>query len=167
MRIFLVGFMGSGKTTIGRKLSQRLGFTFIDQDDLIEETAGMTIPEIFSKEGEDGFRNREHQAIKELLSRDNVVVATGGGAPCFFNNMQLYNQNGITIYLKMPPAALASRLKDSATERPLIKNKSESELISYIQNTLEERKPYYEQATYTIKGIHLQVTDVIKIVDLI
>ena len=163
MRIFLIGFMGSGKTTIGRKLSHRLGFTFIDQDDLIEEMAVMTIPEIFSKEGEEGFRNREHQAIKELLTHNNVVVATGGGAPCFFNNMDLYNENGITIYLKMAPEILTSRLKYSATERPLIKNKTTDELLNFVETSLKKREKFYQQATFVIEGIDLKVEDILNV----
>lgn len=158
--------MGSGKTTIGKKLAGRMGFDFIDQDDFIEEMAGKTIPEIFATEGESCFRKTEHAAIKRMIGKDNLVVATGGGAPCFFNNMQLYNESGITIYLKMQPAALVSRLKYSATERPLIKKKSEEELLAYVNDTLNEREKYYRQATFTIEGINLQVEDILSLLGL-
>lgn len=158
--------MGSGKTTIGHRLARQLGYAFMDQDDLIEELAEKKIPEIFESEGEAGFRKQERQAIQNLIKQTNLVVATGGGAPCFFNNMQVYNENGITIYLKLPPKALAMRLKDSSTERPLIKNKSEEELINYIEQTLQEREKYYQQATFVIEGINLRVEDILQVLGL-
>lgn len=166
MRIFLIGYMGSGKTTIGKKIAAQMGFQFIDQDDLIQEMAGMTIPEIFQNEGEDGFRKWEHLAIKQVIDYDNVVVATGGGAPCFFNNMQLYNANGVTIYLKMKPEVLAIRLMDSATERPLIKGKSKNELVGFIYKSLAEREKYYNLATFVIEGVNVQVKDILNVLGL-
>ncbi len=166
MRIFLVGFMGSGKTTIGKKLARQMKFTFIDQDDYIEQMAGRSIPEIFDTDGEQGFRKLEHDAIKELVKKDYLIVATGGGAPCFFNNMHLYNQNGITIYLKMTPEILTARLKYSAIQRPLIKNKTTDELLAFVETSLHKREKYYQQATFIIEGFDLKVEDILNVLGL-
>jgi len=110
MRIFLIGFMGSGKTTVGQKLARRLGYSFIDMDMQIEKESSMSINQIFKELGEDGFRRREHDLLLRIIRMDNVVVSTGGGVPCFDNNMELINQNGMSIYLKMTPESLVKRL---------------------------------------------------------
>lgn len=154
-RIFLIGFMGSGKSTLGSKLAHRIGHEFIDMDRLIEETADMSIPEIFSEHGEEVFRKWESDILNELCNREKLVVATGGGAPCHSNLMRLMNEHGTTIYLRLSPDELKSRLIRSRTERPLIKNKSEEELILFIENLLEQREQYYNQANYIVNGINL------------
>src|SRR5690606_26622914 len=145
MRIFLIGFMGSGKTTLGAKLASKLGYPFIDLDKTIEEQAGMSIREYFQQYGENAFRELEKQVLQNTEYPENAVIATGGGAPCFFDNMDWMNRNGVTIYLSMTPKALANRLEKGKDERPLIKDLSPEGLIQYIASKLQERNTFYKQ----------------------
>ncbi|MDP4184433.1 MAG: shikimate kinase [Bacteroidota bacterium] len=163
--IYLIGYMGSGKTTLGRKLANRLGYSFIDLDKFIEEKYFRSIPQIFEEEGECGFREKEHKALEEIASFSNVVVATGGGAPCFYNNIEIMNQNGATLFIDVDAGMLASRLKHSKGERPLVKDKSPDELLEFICQALEQRRPYYEQALYCVRGGNLTVDDLLKILE--
>lgn len=156
--------MGSGKTTIGKPLAAKLGCKFIDQDDIIEQRFGMSITEVFAKEGESEFRQTEHEVLAELSKLENVVIATGGGCPCFFNNMELMNEHGITIYLKGDPKTLVHRLRDSHGTRPLIKDKSEPELIQYVKDKLTEREPFYSRAKHVIQTINLKVEDIVMLI---
>jgi len=158
-RIFLIGFMGSGKTTLGSSLARKLSYEFVDMDHLIEETAGMTVPGIFSEHGEKVFRKWEYDILKELCQRDKVVIATGGGAPCHGEMMSIMNANGTTIYIKLSPPALKTRLLQSKTERPLIKGKTETELLDFITDLLDKRESYYMQAHHTAEGINLDVNN--------
>ncbi len=155
MKIFLVGFMGSGKTTIGKKLANYLDFKFIDLDKLIEDKAGMSISEYFSRFGEDAFRVMEGQVLRESVYPENSVIAAGGGTPCFHDNMRWMNENGKVVYLSLPPKALASRLEHSTTERPLIKHLRGDELVSFIAKKLREREPFYNQAKFIAEGTGL------------
>jgi shikimate kinase len=156
--------MGSGKTTLGKQLARKLGYSFIDQDDYIEENAGITIAEYFSKFGEQAFRKYEHESLKKLVEFDNAVISTGGGAPCFFNNIDIMNQNGIAIYLKMKPEVLKSRLKHAQAERPLIKGKTEEELLEFIKIKLTERDPFYLKAKHVIESVDLKSDDLYQLV---
>ena len=165
MRIYLIGFMGSGKTTIGKPLAKRLGYQFIDQDDVIEKRFGMTITEVFASVGETKFRETEHDILSELSQLNNVVIATGGGCPCFFDNMELMNQHGFTIYLKGDPKTLVHRLKDSHGTRPLIKGKTEAELMQYVTDKLLEREGLYSLAKSTIQSLNLKVEDILMLVE--
>ena len=158
-RIFLIGFMGSGKSTLGSKLARKIGFDFVDMDHLIEETAGMTIPGIFKEHGEQVFRKWEHDILLELCDRKKVVVSTGGGAPCHNDMIRIMNDHGATIYIQLPPLSLKNRLFNSSTERPLIKGKSEQELEEYITILLGEREKYYQQAAYIVNGVNLKPED--------
>lgn len=142
--------MGSGKSTIGRKLAQKLNLDFIDLDTYIESRNFKTVSQIFKDLGEDGFRQLEHKALLEVSQFENVVIATGGGAPCFYDNIEIIKKTGFSIYLKGTPQLLAERLLRSKTERPLIKNKSKEELMTFITDALEHRSPWYEQADKTI-----------------
>jgi len=155
-RIFLIGFMGSGKSTLGSKLAYRIGYDFIDMDRLIEETAELSIPAIFSEHGEEVFRKWESDILHELCHREKVVIATGGGAPCHSMLMDVMNSHGTTVYIRLSPEELKSRLIRSRTERPLIKGKSEEELIEYINKLLEQREDYYNKASMVVNGINLQ-----------
>ena len=150
MRIYLVGFMGCGKSTIGRKLAILLSMNFIDLDKYIEERYFKTVPLIFSEEGENGFRKKERHSLMEVSQFEDVVIGTGGGTPCFFDNMEVMNLSGITIYLAPDTETLANRILKSKTERPLISGKSREELISYINLALKKRIPFYEQAKIII-----------------
>ena len=150
MRIYLIGYMGCGKSTLGRRLSNYLGLQFVDMDHYIEERNCKTIPQIFKEEGEDEFRKKERKALEELSAFTDIVIATGGGAPCFFDNVELMNKSGNTVYLNIAPNILADRLLKSKTERPLIKGKSRKELIAFIDETLKKRNEFYFQAKYQI-----------------
>ena len=150
MRIYLIGYMGSGKSTLGRRLSKHLSVQFVDMDHYIEERNYKTIPQIFAEEGEAEFRKKERKALEELSEFTDIVIATGGGAPCFFDNIDLMNKSGKTIYLNIDPEILAERLIKSKTERPLIKGKSKEELVAFIDSTLKKRNEFYKQAKYQI-----------------
>jgi len=150
MRIYLVGYMGSGKSRLGRRFSEHLKTQFVDMDFYIEERNCKSIPKIFAEEGEAEFRNKERKALEELSEFTDLVIATGGGAPCFFDNMDLMNETGKTIYLNIDPAILADRLMKSKTERPLIQGKSKEELIAFIDETLKKRNEFYSKAQIQI-----------------
>ncbi len=161
MKIFLIGYMASGKSTIGRKLSQELGVPFIDLDKYIEEKYFKTIPQIFEQEGEDAFRKKEHTSLKEVAEFESAVIATGGGAPCFFDNIDVMNQSGFCVFLDVDAEELASRLMQSKTERPLIKGKSPDELVDFIESMMAKRRPFYEKAKCVLKGKDIQAEDVV------
>jgi shikimate kinase len=151
-RIYIIGFMGSGKSTFGKRLALRMNYSFIDMDSLIEEEAGMPIGKIFDEKGEDEFRKMEHEVVLRTSKMESVVVSTGGGVPCFFDNMDIINRNGISIYLKMTSDDLLKRLKGSKYERPLIRDLSTDEMADYIKKKLREREPYYLKSKYVIDG---------------
>ena len=145
-RIYLIGYMGSGKTSIGKGLADKLGFQFIDTDHFIENRQRKTINEIFSQKGEDTFRFMEHKALEEISLFENVVISTGGGSPCFYSNMELMNKSGFTIYLKTSPEELTKRLNLTKNKRPLIKEKTSEEMQAFIAENIEKRNHYYDQA---------------------
>lgn len=163
MLIFLIGYMGSGKTTAGKKLAQALGYEFVDVDDLIELKEGKTIAQLFDAEGEDCFREIEKQVLQATFNKNNAVISTGGGAPCFFDNMEQMNKHGKTIYIELEPRVLAERLKNEKNERPLIKNKTDEKLLSFIEATLAKRNPYYKKAQKIVEGANLTVDDLLTI----
>ena len=152
MRIFLTGYMGCGKSTIGRKIAALMGINFIDLDKYIEERNFKSVPDIFAQEGEAAFREKERLALLEVAQFENIVIGTGGGAPCHFDNMKRMNDSGITIYLAPDNETLAYRLLKSKTERPLIAGKSSEELKLFIVQALEKRAPFYEQSKIIIRG---------------
>ena len=146
--------MGAGKSTIGKELAARLNYRFIDTDLLIEEKENMSISELFQQKGEKYFREVERDVLIEAASNDeNFVMSTGGGAPCFMDNMELLNSFGITVYLKMDANDLYARLSDTRESvRPLLQNKSSDELLTYISNKLTEREPFYSRSKVIISG---------------
>lgn len=158
-KIFLIGYMGSGKSTAGEQLAAKLGYEFVDLDSFIEGECNQSIEEIFAEKGENEFRAIEHNALKKLINKDNAVIACGGGTPCYYGNMELMNSSGTTIYLKMSVDSLTSRLLESKNARPLIANKSESELKSFITAHLQKREDIYHQAQYIVKGKNLNVEE--------
>lgn len=153
--------MGSGKTTLGARLASKLSYSFIDLDKKIEEEAGMSIKEYFQRYGENTFRELEKNVLQSAKYPENVVIATGGGAPCFFDNIDWMNKNGITIYLSMQPAVLASRLEKGKEERPLIKDLGRKELVDFIASRLEHRNPFYKKAEYIMEGADLTASKII------
>lgn len=158
-KFFITGYMGSGKSTAGKKLSAKLAYEFIDLDKFIEAEYQQSIPEIFSSKGEKEFRAMEHNALKKLIEKDNIVVACGGGTPCYYNNMELMNNNGNTVYLKMSADSLVHRLLDAKEKRPLLANKTEAELRTFVARQLEKREDFYQQAQYIVKGKDLDLEE--------
>jgi shikimate kinase len=158
MRIFLTGFMAAGKTTVGRRLSKILDLDFMDLDSEIEKVTGITISEWFRQKGESEFRKMESEVLHSLTeAHAHAVISTGGGAPCFHGNMKFMNERGITIYLKLPPRALVSRLSDSKGSRPLIEDMNAEELTDYIEKTLATRDPFYNNAEIIADGLSVDV----------
>lgn len=156
VRIFLIGYMGVGKTTIGRELAKKLNFEFVDLDHFIQNRYNKDITSIFEEEGEAKFREIENKTLREVATFENVVVSTGGGAPCFFDNMDIMNQSGLTIYLKATPELLTNRLITSNRDkRPLIKNKTEDELLQFISENIVKRDPFYSLAHLTFESDEL------------
>ena len=149
-RIILIGYMGAGKTTIGKALSKRLGLMFYDLDWYIESRMHKTIAQIFADDGEDGFREIEYNMLHEVAEFENVIVSCGGGTPCFFDNMDYLNAQGETIYLQAAPEVLAKHLKMGKVVRPLIVGKTDEELLAYISESLEKREPYYSRAKHIL-----------------
>ena len=163
MIIFLVGFMGSGKSTVGKGLARRLGYSFIDMDARIEGEHGLSINEIFEKLGEKAFREMENKLLKEMVSLKDAVISTGGGLPCTGNNMDLINRKGVSIYLRMDPAALLNRLSRGKSRRPLIRHLSREELETFIYEKLKEREPVYLKAHHIVDGLDVELDELAEI----
>jgi shikimate kinase len=149
-RIILIGYMGSGKTTVGKALSKETGMMFYDLDWYIESRMRKTVSQIFAERGEEGFRQIEYNMLHEVAEFEDVIISCGGGTPCFFDNMDYLNQQGDVVYLKATPETLYKHLMMAKVERPLLKNKSPEELIAYITEHLKERSPFYEKARYSL-----------------
>ncbi len=161
-RIILIGYMGSGKTTVGRALSKETGMMFYDLDWYIESRMRKTVAQIFAEKGEEGFRKIEYNMLHEVAEFENVIISCGGGTPCFFDNMDYLNQQGDVVYLKCEPETLYKHLLMGKVERPLIKGKTPEELIAYITNHLAEREPFYSRAQHTLDVTVLDEYDKIK-----
>jgi shikimate kinase len=146
-RIFLVGYMGVGKSTVGRMLAREMGFGFIDLDKYIEKREGRTIARLFKEKGEGGFREVERQMLGEVCGLDEVVVATGGGTPCYYNNMEEMKGAGKTVYLRASVEELAGRIEMSRNVRPVVAGKRGGELREFIGGSLRQREVYYMQAS--------------------
>lgn len=149
-RIILIGYMGAGKTTIGKVLAREMGLEFYDLDNYIEDRFHQKIPDIFAEKGEEGFREMERKMLHEVAEFENIIISCGGGTPCFFDNMEYMNQQGETIFLNGSPAVLKEHLLMGKTQRPLIQGKSPEELEEYIKTSLQSRLPYYQKAKHTI-----------------
>jgi shikimate kinase len=153
MRIFLLGFMGSGKSSIGKSLAGKLHYSFFDLDTYIQDMTGKTIADIFIEKGETAFRKLERKALKEIIKTDNIVVSCGGGTPCFFDNISMMNKKGLTVYMKYPIGKLKSRLLPNMGKRPLLKNiDSPEDLESFIRKKLEEREIFYLEAKLVLNN---------------
>lgn len=150
--VFLIGYMGAGKTTVGRLLAVALKKSFLDLDDLIEARTGMTIPVIFETEGEPGFRWHEQEALHSLKGKADLIVATGGGCPVFADNIEWMNLHGITLYLRCHPGYLFHRIAPEKKRRPLIANLDDVDIMDYILDSLKKRLPYYTKAHITLHG---------------
>ena len=150
VRIIIVGYMGAGKTTVGKALSKELGIPFYDLDWYIESRRRKTVPQLFAELGEEGFRQIERNMLHEVAEFEDVIISCGGGTPCFFDNMDYMNQQGQVVYLRCDPEVLHKHLLMGKTERPLLKGKTPEELIAFIREQLEKREPFYTKARYTL-----------------
>lgn len=155
-RIFLIGYMGSGKTTLGRAYSKDQGLTFIDLDWYIEERFHKTVQQIFAERGEEGFREIERRMLHEVADFEDVVIAAGGGTPCFFDNMDFMNERGVTVLLQAKPSTLFNRLKVAKSQRPLLADKSDDELMAFIMAGLQKRQAFYSKAQYVFASDELE-----------
>lgn len=163
MLIFLTGFMGAGKTTAGKKVATLLKHTFIDLDALIEKETGKTISELFAI-SESHFREIESHILRKTGEIQHAVIATGGGTPCFRENMNWMNAHGITVYIKLAAGSLFHRLAASKKDRPLLQKKGDVALMEYIMETLRYREVYYSQSKYTLKGEDLKPDALVKMI---
>ena len=162
MNIYLIGAMGSGKSTTGKRLAAKLGWQFRDIDAMIEEKDGMPVGEIFSTRGEEYFRKRELETVAGLAEKTDIVVSCGGGTPCFYDNMEVMKASGIVVYLKMPPEALVRRLEPARDTRPLIKSLSGGELFEKISSLLKEREVFYEKAHIVVNGLSVNLNGLVE-----
>jgi shikimate kinase len=149
-RIILIGYMGAGKTTLGKKLAKAMGLTFFDLDWFIENRFCTTVSKLFEERGEEGFRKIEKEMLHEVGEFENVVIAAGGGTPCFFDNIAFMNEKADTIYLKASPEVLYSHLNIGRQKRPLLADKSDEEVKAFIVESLKKREPYYMQARHIV-----------------
>lgn len=150
MRMYLVGFMGSGKSSIGKRVAKLLNWEFVDLDEQIQQAAGKTIAEIFANEGEDAFRRLEQKVLHHSFNLDHALIATGGGTPCFYDNIDAIRKHGMSIYLRCSVDYLSKKLMSSKRERPLVKSKSAKALKAFITEKLSDRDAYYLQAQHVI-----------------
>ncbi len=163
-QIVLVGFPGCGKSTLGKKLSAFFNVSFVDLDYEIEKHEHCSITDIFKLKGEKYFRQTEHEVLKRILfSENNFVLATGGGTPCFFDNMSIINQNSISIFIDLPEHILISRIIQNKSKRPLFANLSEKEIKTTVTRLLAIRKPYYQQAHIHLQNIEKNKNGIVKI----
>ena len=151
-RIFLIGYMGAGKTTLGKAFARTMGLTFIDLDWYIEERFHKTIRQLFTEHGEEAFRDLEKRMLHEVAEFEDVVVAVGGGTPCFFDNVDYMNAAGDTVFLDVDVQVLFRRLRVAKQQRPLLDGKTDEELMQFIQEALQQRLPFYTKAQYTFNG---------------
>jgi shikimate kinase len=154
--------MGSGKTTFGKKLANKLNYSFMDLDHSIENEHGK-ITDIFSEFGEPKFRNIEKQELFKTQNLRKTIIALGGGTPCSHENMSFIKKHGFSIYLKLSPKSLFSRLKSSKSDRPLIKDLSEDQLLTYIESKLDKREAFYNQCNITYSGLSADSKELIEI----
>lgn len=149
-RIIIIGYMGSGKTTVGHALSHATGLPFYDLDWYIETRMHATVKQIFDRQGEEGFRRIEHNMLHEVAEFEDVIISCGGGTPCFFDNMAYINRQGETVYLKCTPDVLYRHLRMGKTVRPLLLNKTPEEVRAFIGEQLREREPFYSRAKHVV-----------------
>ena len=155
-RIFLIGYMGAGKTTLGRSLAEVLGMEFIDLDHFIEARQRKTVKDIFAEVGEEGFRRIERASLEEVAQFENVVISLGGGTPCFFDNMEIINAAGTSVYLKPSEEVLLMRLIKGKHKRPLLADKDDDQILQVIREQLAWREPYYLKANLVFEASHLE-----------
>ena len=159
IRIFLTGYMGAGKTTLGRALAREMYLSFIDLDWYIEERFHKSVRDLFVSRGEVSFRELERNMLHEVGAFEDIIISTGGGTPCFFDNMEYMNASGQTVFLDVHPDVLFRRLRVATQQRPILQGKTDDELRAFIAQALHERAPYYAQAQYRFEAEHLESRD--------
>ncbi|HEX2549052.1 MAG TPA: shikimate kinase [Gammaproteobacteria bacterium] len=163
MNLFLIGLPGSGKSTLGKELAQMLGLALVDTDGEIISTEGRTIETIFKESGEVYFRKAEQNLLHRLTEKNNQLISTGGGMPCFFDNIEVMNQKGIVVFIDVPPATIHKRLIAQRSEnRPMLENKTDEEVLLFLQQKYEERFPYYSKAAIHVKGSDIRSTEILE-----
>lgn len=164
LRLYLIGMMGTGKSYWAQKLSGAHNMDWIDLDSQIEKDASMTIKEIFEIRGEVFFRTEERDVLHKLSEFNNIIIATGGGTPCFHDNMKWMNDHGITIWIDEPIETLAERLKKEKAHRPLIKDLDDEELFHFLSIKLSERSKFYDQCQHHLQGNNISDRSFAKII---
>ncbi len=164
MRIYLIGFMGCGKSSFGKRLAKKLDYPFVDMDEEIENQTGKSITELFKLDGEATFRKVEQEVLLDTVIHKKAVIATGGGTPCFEDNMEFMNTEGITVYLRMSAMSITHRLENAKRQRPLVENIKGNELIGFVKQKLAEREEFYLQSHCVIKGETVKPDQVISLV---
>ena len=162
-RIYLIGYMGSGKSSALKQLGKLLSWETYDLDNLFEEKYKISVQDFFHKYDEAAFRKLESQLLKETIKYENAVIAAGGGTPCFFDNIEWMNANGTTVFIKVAPMTAVHRLMNSKKKRPLIEGKNEQEVIDFVTKHYAERMPFYEKAQITVKGENLDFREIFEI----
>lgn len=162
--IFLIGFMGSGKTHWGKIWAETNNCSFVDLDELVEKNAGKSVSEIFETQGEEHFRKLEAEALRTCESLEDTIIACGGGTPCYYDNMQWMNENGATVYITCTPLEILRRVSIEQDKRPLFKKLNQAELLFFIEQKLKERSPFYTQAKYIISSEGLTPTTLSEII---
>lgn len=163
MKIFLIGYMGSGKSSAGARIARKLGFDFIDLDEAFEQRFRRSVADHIVEAGEDDFRLKEEELLEQLSSlKKDLVISTGGGTPCFSDNIDLINRCGISVYLEMHPKSLAMRLENVKAERPLLRTLPGESLIEKVERHLDQRRVFYEKALITVKGENLDITALVE-----
>ncbi len=167
MRVFLIGFMASGKSSVGKKLAKKIGLPFVDLDDYIEEKYNTTIRSLIYNKGMDKFREIEKQSLETIINKnENILISTGGGTSCYFDNMKLMNETGVTIYLEVDIHTLVDRLMHAKKDRPLIWGKSREDLTVYAKDLLGRRQVYYRKAMHTISGKNLKIESLVNLLEI-
>lgn len=161
-RIFLTGYMGAGKTTLGKAFARAENLQFIDLDWYIESRFCKSISQLFAERGEEGFRLLEQTMLHEVGEFENVLISTGGGTPCFFDNMEYMNGQGDTVFLDVSIDVLFRRLRVAKQQRPILQGKSDEELLLFIEEALAKRLPFYQKARYQFDGSMLESREQIK-----
>jgi len=163
MRIFIIGYMGAGKSTVGKRLANRINMPFIDLDDVFEAKYRYSIPNFFDDFGEEKFHEFEHSCLKEIISEnEHAVISTGGGTACHHGNIDIMNKEGLTVYLKMHPSSLTKRLNMARRLRPVIRNVEGTDMRNFIEGQLSEREKFYNKATITVKGKSLDLDGLVE-----
>ena len=164
-KIYIVGYMGAGKTTAARHLASHLRWEVVDTDALFEEKYKISVCDFFNKYDEPLYRKLESEVLKSTESLENVVISTGGGTACYFDNMEWMNQHGLTVFLRISQKAVVDRLLHAKRKRPLAKGQSEAELTEFVQQHYTSRLPYYEQAQITVKAEDLDLEGLVKLIE--